>query len=214
MLVEATDHHLDEISLLESSEASDRAISIGNIIEHRNDTLAVLKHNRVFSKAVLLELEPRAITLLEYNLVSKDGCLSVGDRLIPSDFNVSADKFHNGSLDSRRTSGGGEGEDLGEVSSSTDVLSADSESVLFSFFESVNGCSRLEESVNVVGQRPFDLLGWVSLVPNDFEFSILVVVGPGKIKRSDSGKSEFLKNSHSLGLSTDGASLDVGNGNV
>jgi hypothetical protein len=214
MLVEAADHHLDEVSLSESSKAGDRAISVSDIVEHRNDTLAVLEHNRVFSKAVLLEFEPRAVTLLEYNLISKNGCLSIGDRLIPSDFNVGANELHNGGLDSGRTGSGGEGENLREITSSTDVLSTDSESVLSSFLESVNGSSRLEESVNVVGQRPFDSLGWVSLVPDDFEFSILIVVGPGKIERSDSGEAEFLKNSHGSGLSTDGASLDVGDGNV
>lgn len=80
--------------------------------------------------------------------------------------------------------------------------------------ESINGSSGLEESINVVSQRPFDSFGWVSLVPDDFEFSILIVVGPGKIERSDSGKAEFLKNSHGSGLSTDGASLDVRDGNV
>ena len=69
-------------------------------------------------------------------------------------------------------------------------MSADSESILLSFFESIDGCSRLEESFSTaVGERPFDSQAWVSLVPLDFELSVRIVVGPGKIQRSNGRES-------------------------
>jgi len=214
MLVESTDHHLDEVSLDESGEALDGAISVGHFIEHGDNAFAVLDDLGVFTEAGLLEFEPRSVLLLEDNLVSEDGSASVSVGSIPSDFNVSSHKLDCSDIQSVRTGSGSEGENWGVIASSTDILSTDSESVLLSFFESENGGSIGVLSLSVIlAERPFDSLSWVSLVPDDFEFSILVVVGPGEIEGSDCGESEFLEDSHGDGLSADGAAADVRDGN-
>lgn len=70
MFVEASDHNLDGISFLESSEALDGSISISDRVEHGNRALAGLDDLGILSKAVLLEFEPRSVLLLENNLVS------------------------------------------------------------------------------------------------------------------------------------------------
>lgn len=87
---------------------------------------------------MLLEFNPRAVSLLEDDLVSEDGGVSSSLGFVPSDLDVSADESDSSSVNSGRAGGSGEGEDLGEVTSSTDVLSADSESVLLSFLETVD----------------------------------------------------------------------------
>lgn len=219
MLVEAADHHLDKVSFNESGEAGNGAFSqllCSSVfsIKHGDSALAIGDNRGVLSEAVVLKLNPRSVLLLEHNLVSKDGSGSGSHGLIPSDLNVGTDKLNYGSLDSVRTGGGSEGEDFGEVRLSTDVLSRDSESVLLSFFESVDGSSVLEEAgATAVLERPFDSQAGISLVPLNLELSVSVSVGPGKIKRSDGGESELLKDIHSLGLSTNSASLHVVDGN-
>jgi len=170
MLVESTDHHLDECSLRKASQALDGSFLIGDGVKHRDGALAFLNDFGFLSEAVLLELNPRAVSLFEDNLVSEDGSVSSSLGFVPSDFDVSADKLDSSSVNSGRAGGSGEGEDLGEITSSTNVLSANSESVLLSFLETVDRSSVLEESVSAgVGQRPGDLVGGVSFIPLDLE---------------------------------------------
>jgi len=189
MLVEAADHNLDKVSFNESSEASNGTISTSSdLIKHGDSALAFGDNLGVLSEAVVLKLNPGSVLLLEYDLISKDGSRRSSHGLFPSDFNVGTNKLDYSSLDSLRTGGGSEGEDFGEVRLSTDILSADSESVLLSFFKSVDGCSILEEaSATAVLERPLDSISRVSLIPLNFELSVSVSVGPGKIKRSNGG---------------------------
>lgn len=189
MLVEAADHNLDKVSFNESSKAGNGTISTScYFIKHGDSALTFGDNRGVLSEAVVLKLNPRSVLLLEYDLISKDGSGSSSHGLFPSNLNVGANKLNYGSLDSLRTGGGSEGEDFGEVRLSTDVLSADSESVLLSFFKSVDGSSILEEtSATAVLERPFDSQVGVSLIPLNFELSVSISVGPGKIKRSNGG---------------------------
>lgn len=130
MLVETTNHNLDELSLLEASQALDGSSGVSRCVEHGDSALAVLDDIGLLSEAVLLELDPSAVVLVEYDLVTENGGILSGCRLFPSDFNVSADKLDGSHLDSSGTGSGGKSEYLREVSISTDVSSADSESVL------------------------------------------------------------------------------------
>jgi len=73
---------------------------------------------------------------------------------------------------------------------STEIFSAYSESIFLSFFESIDGCSRCEESLGAaVGEGPIDFQVRVSLVPLNFELSVHIGVGPGKIERSNGRES-------------------------
>jgi len=115
MLVEAADHHLDEVSFNESSCAGNGAFTVRDTIKHGDTALAGFDDFRILSETVVLELNPRSVLLLEDNLVSEDRCLNSGDWLFPSDLNVSANELNYGGLDSVGTSSGSEGEDLREV---------------------------------------------------------------------------------------------------
>jgi hypothetical protein len=214
MLVETTNHNLDELSLFKASQALDGSTSVADTVEHGDSALAVLDDIRLLSEAEILEFDPSTVVLVEYDLVTENGGILSGCGLVPSYFNVSADKLDCSHLDSGGTGSGGKCEYLREVSNATDVASADSESVFQSFSESIDRCSVLEKSViTAVSQRPGDLVGGVSLIPLDLKLSVRISVGPGEIEGSDGGESKLLEESHLCGLSTDFASSNVGHGN-